>query len=116
MEHGPRIPQQLHNVHTELALLIILTSQIGEVRMLKVTANSPKKISMLHQECSLLFITPVHTPSAIVYGGASQDDSDSLCGSVEVGNSQGLSICGPTHKEHNYVLRPGVDVCVHTCA
>ena len=74
MEHGPRIPQQLHNVHTELALLII---QIGEVRILKVTANLPKKISMLHQECSLLFITPVHIPSAIVYGGASQDDSDS---------------------------------------
>jgi len=37
----------------------------------------------------------------------------SACGLAEVGNSQGLSICGPTYKEHNYVLRP---VCVHTCA
>ena len=62
-----------------------------------------------------LHSTRPHAPSAVVYSGSSQDDSDSLCGSVEVGNSEGLCIRGPTHKEYNYILRPGGDVCVCVC-
>jgi len=65
---------------------------------------------MYHQECSLLFITPVHIPSAIAYSGASQDDSDSLCASVEVGNSQGLW----PHPQRTQ-LRPEACVCAYMC-
>ena len=52
-------------------------------------------------------------PLAIVYSSASKNDPDPLHGFVEVSNGQRLCICGPTHKEYNDVLRPGVLVwCV----
>ena len=83
MEHAPRFPQQLHNVHTMLALLIKLTLQIGKGRMLKVTSPG-MFFAIFHLYTYLLLLCMVVTPRMIL----------TLCGSVEVGNSQGLSICG----------------------
>ena len=77
--------------------------------MLKVTANLPKKNNVYHQECSLLFITLVHIPSAIATVVPLRMIL-TLC--VHQLKLATVRASGPIHKEHSYVLRP---VCVHTC-
>lgn len=50
-------------------------------------------------------LTPLTSPSAVVHGGAPQDNPDPLSVLVDIGNHLSLSISGPTHYEHNNVLR-----------